>query len=96
MFQNVIYTIPNLIVVLLNLHLSTIVEHINYNIMKTFRNLLVFMLTYMMATTFVWILVMDTMTWHSIANDAVMIFVGGLISIFVTVCFAIEQSEKED
>jgi hypothetical protein len=32
-FQNVIYTIPSLIVVLLNLHLSTILEHINYNIM---------------------------------------------------------------
>tara|TARA_R110000772_G_scaffold156085_1_gene267143 strand:+ start:83 stop:277 length:195 start_codon:yes stop_codon:yes gene_type:complete len=63
--------------------------------MKTFRNLLVFMLTYMMATTFVWILAMDTMTWHSIANDDVMKFLGTLLSIFVTVCFAVEQSQKE-
>ena len=64
--------------------------------MKTFRNLLVFMLTYMMVTTFVWILAMDTMSWHSIANDGVIIFLGTLLSIFVTVCFAVEQSEKED
>lgn len=63
--------------------------------MKTFRNLIVFMFTYMMATTFVWVLVMDSMSWHSIANDGAMVFIGGILSILVTVFYAFEQSEKE-
>jgi len=61
--------------------------------MKTFRNLLVFMLTYMMATTFVWILVMDTMTWHSVAHHGAMVGIGVVFSVFVTVFYSLEKED---
>ena len=61
--------------------------------MKTFRNLAVFIGTYFGLSTVTWILVMDKLSWFDVVQTPMMLFIGLIASIFITVCYAVEQSE---
>jgi len=63
------------------------------NQMKTFRNLAVFIGTYFGLSTVTWILVIDRLSWLSVARSEMMLFIGIIASIFITVCYAVEQQE---
>ena len=64
--------------------------------MKAFRNLLVFITTYFFLGTLVWVLVADKMSWREVMTFGVMLFLGFLASFFITLCYVVEQDNKEN
>jgi len=64
--------------------------------MKAIRNLLVFITTYFFLGTLVWVLVADKMSWREVMTCSAMLFLGFLASFFITLCYVVEQDNKDD
>ena len=62
--------------------------------MKAIRNLLVFAGIYLFEVLFVFILSFDKLNFHDIAQNGGMMVIGGLVAMFTTICYAIEQDLK--
>jgi len=63
--------------------------------MKAIRNLLVFITTYFFLGTLVWVLVADKMSWREVMTKDMMLFFGFFGAFFMTLCYAVEQDNKD-
>lgn len=61
--------------------------------MKAIRNLIVFILIYMLMMTACFILVMNKMSWFDVVQSPASI-VGVIVAFGTTIAFSIEQSER--
>lgn len=61
--------------------------------MKTLRNMLMFMLTYIAYVTFIYILVYNKLSWFDVAQNAGSACIGAVIAFIATVSYSFEQTK---